>query len=781
MKYLDAIFLLTTIPFIRFRYIPLANNAPTEFGFLEDDFKIDQSPDLLGRKKYALQIARGILSTKTLEKSFVIAINSPWGFGKSAFLSMIHSYLIHPLVTPVTKSEQDLFEIYKSSINNTIIVTYNPWRNLDDKKIIKDFLDELSKAFSEYHPHLSNLLHEYAKYLGKLDDSKFTKLLQTSIESLKPSDSTTALYNEINDNLEKIKKRVVIKIDDLDRLNGNELIDILKLIRNTANFKNTFFLVAYDHNYVLNTINKSNLISNKEEYLQKIVQLEVTLPTFNGNVLLEYFRSEIQKSPSLNIDYQKINSAIVELSGITVPFPQSSQERQATGKTLELTGAELVSLFSKMDNSPLLIHTVLKSIRDVVRLINSFKITYSAIGRIGDPFEILLLDIIKTKYLSIYQLLSNRQLIKIGEQQRYIFDQQAFSAYTSLPSCEVLNIRPSEVPIIEKCLNHLFSAERPPFFRSITYPQYFSLYFSYEAPNTIDIRDIEASLLNNASTFPELLKQASDQQRVDIQTYIYSLKDFSTVEQYQSAIEALMHLNKYEEKISISQIRTLLYDKPLIERLFPEKETLSSFVSRILSTNTYPIRARAEIAFQELYKIVNRNDQDPETFMIITDKKKLQDFMCSYLNESILSSGYFDEESYNLYVRTMAEIEFPSRKIRITPCANLAAKQIITDEPYRYLTKIFVRVHPEPSFEGKYFHFDPFIDYYFNNNFEEILTYLNSQIGLPDFTPQENATYQKLINRFQLEGYPRFDKFFVDNQNEISDYLTFIKHPSNQK
>lgn len=46
----------------------------------------------------------------------------------------------------------------------------------------------------------------------------------------------------------------MVVIDDLDRLEGTELMAVLKLIRITANFKNLIFIVAYDKGFVANAL-----------------------------------------------------------------------------------------------------------------------------------------------------------------------------------------------------------------------------------------------------------------------------------------------------------------------------------------------------------------------------------------------------------------------------------------------------------------------------------------------------------------------------------------------
>lgn len=95
-------------------------------------------------------------------------------------------------------------------------------------------------------------------------------------------------------------KPFAIFIDDLDRLEGNELFEVLRLIRITANFRNVVFIVAYDRDYICNVLNESKNIKRAEEYIQKIFHLEVSLPKFEDETLLDVFIDETVRIASLN-------------------------------------------------------------------------------------------------------------------------------------------------------------------------------------------------------------------------------------------------------------------------------------------------------------------------------------------------------------------------------------------------------------------------------------------------------------------------------------------------
>ncbi|WP_422653172.1 hypothetical protein IZU89_15130 [Cellulophaga lytica] len=75
-------------------------------------------------------------------------------------------------------------------------------------------------------------------------------------KTLLSESSSYDIYNRINLTLKDLNKRFVVFVDDLDRLSNKEVLQVLKLVRNTANFKNFIFIVALDKDYILNELMK---------------------------------------------------------------------------------------------------------------------------------------------------------------------------------------------------------------------------------------------------------------------------------------------------------------------------------------------------------------------------------------------------------------------------------------------------------------------------------------------------------------------------------------------
>lgn len=74
-------------------------------------------------------------------------------------------------------------------------------------------------------------------------------------------EDSNVFKSKIADKLKDIDSKIVVAIDDIDRLDSNELFEVLRLIRNTANLPNLIFLVTYDKDYVIKQL-KNKGISN---------------------------------------------------------------------------------------------------------------------------------------------------------------------------------------------------------------------------------------------------------------------------------------------------------------------------------------------------------------------------------------------------------------------------------------------------------------------------------------------------------------------------------------
>ncbi|EAK1248923.1 P-loop NTPase fold protein [Campylobacter lari] len=111
------------------------------------------------------------------------------------------------------------------------------------------------------------------------------------------------IKEEINSEIKNIGKKIIIVIDDLDRLADTDIQEIFQLVRSIADFKNTIYILAYDNEVVTKALDKIQK-DKGERYIEKIVQVPIVLPKLNKANLTAIF---MQKIEQFSFVYEKID------------------------------------------------------------------------------------------------------------------------------------------------------------------------------------------------------------------------------------------------------------------------------------------------------------------------------------------------------------------------------------------------------------------------------------------------------------------------------------------
>ncbi|WP_338987683.1 P-loop NTPase fold protein [Fusobacterium animalis] len=97
-----------------------------------------------------------------------------------------------------------------------------------------------------------------------------------------------SLKDNINNKLTNLNKKIIIVIDDIDRLCDEEIREMFQLVKSIADFKNTIYILSYDREIVTKALDKTQQ-GKGEEYLEKIVQVPLVLPYISKNDLDKIF------------------------------------------------------------------------------------------------------------------------------------------------------------------------------------------------------------------------------------------------------------------------------------------------------------------------------------------------------------------------------------------------------------------------------------------------------------------------------------------------------------
>jgi hypothetical protein len=224
--------------------------------------------DRFNRYRFSSRIADTIIKRDTKE-GLVIGLYGIWGEGKSSVLNMI---------------EKDL-----SENNEVLIVKFNPWRFKDEDALILNFFKNISIVLDK---ELNTKTEKLGRFLSKY--GSITSVVNLNLSEIGKSLSDfdiEKLKERVNDFLENSNKKVIVIIDDIDRLDKQELFALFKLIKLTGDFANTYYILSFDDEMVASSIGERYADGNKisgYNFLEKIIQVPLIIPQALSKDLLNY-------------------------------------------------------------------------------------------------------------------------------------------------------------------------------------------------------------------------------------------------------------------------------------------------------------------------------------------------------------------------------------------------------------------------------------------------------------------------------------------------------------
>lgn len=308
---------------------PIKNKDDDRLGFSEDiDLLISKLP-------------------KETEQAYSVGIVGSWGSGKTSYLNLLEK-----------KLNKEQF----------IVIKFNPRHSLNACTIQEDFFHELFSTLKKYDSRFSSSFKDYLKAINIIGENKFL----SSFLSIHQLWNSGREKQKISEAIKRLGKRVVVFIDDFDRLLREEVIEVLKLIDGNASFSNMIFFAAYDKQH-LNKILVSENTSETKLFSDKYFSIEQSAPFATNEVLWE----EIVKSC----------------------------------KKLKVHDPAFTELHSKESRLYFSINRILPTLRDVRRLSNLF-LRYETIKNEINFRDYFLLMLIKYRWNKEYLELKNKKYLR---------------------------------------------------------------------------------------------------------------------------------------------------------------------------------------------------------------------------------------------------------------------------------------------------------------------------------------------------------------------------------
>ncbi|KWT66762.1 Phage T7 exclusion protein [Hyphomicrobium sulfonivorans] len=253
----------------------------------EDRPLVDGADDEYGFAPIAEKLADSI-ARLSLSEGVVFGIEGPWGSGKTSFLNFLRA------------------SIQKNG--DAHVLSLAPWLIGDSRSLVASLVESIApvlekaeeEAGDQWNKHKdravksADLVRAYASRTGRgiaplaklaglvVPGASFAgDLLEAASDTLDKFDlksSDEELKAQITERILALDVRFVVMIDDLDRLEPSQAVEVMRLIRSVADFPRVAYVVCYDREVLAHALEQGLSVQDGDLYLQKIVQLTFALP-----------------------------------------------------------------------------------------------------------------------------------------------------------------------------------------------------------------------------------------------------------------------------------------------------------------------------------------------------------------------------------------------------------------------------------------------------------------------------------------------------------------------
>ena len=215
---------------------------------IDNDIKCTKD-DLLDFKKLYESISNH-LSYYEEKDTLIISIEGEWGSGKTSLSNFI--------IEKIEEIEE------KNIVSNEIlhkkifVIKFSPWMITDLNNLIKYFFSELMKTILKINKKLKKqqVIDDFKKFVQLITPDKFTiGGAEYSIDKFFNSEESIFKSKvKIANYLKDLESKILIVVDDIDRLTDSETEIFFRLIKGIADFDNLIYLLLFDKVIVSNSL-----------------------------------------------------------------------------------------------------------------------------------------------------------------------------------------------------------------------------------------------------------------------------------------------------------------------------------------------------------------------------------------------------------------------------------------------------------------------------------------------------------------------------------------------
>jgi predicted KAP-like P-loop ATPase len=288
--------------------------------------------DRFGIDPFAQALARAI-SDMPAPKGAVIAVNGPWGSGKSSVLQLI---LFH-LNSLIDQQKLRVIQFRPWWLSGTDAITAAFFSDLEaaiGRSVGKQALDALQKITRRvlgFGKAAETAADMYVPGAGKAVEG-----VTHAVESLLPNEDDIATqHQKISELLDKADRRFLVLIDDIDRLAPDEAIQVFKLVKSVGQLPNVLYVLAFDRELAEKVVSEK-YPSEGPHYLEKIVQAAFEVPAVSPEDLRAAFMTEVNTTCPATESEDPVRTMNI-MYGVVTPLLQSPRDLKRLIGMLQVT------------------------------------------------------------------------------------------------------------------------------------------------------------------------------------------------------------------------------------------------------------------------------------------------------------------------------------------------------------------------------------------------------------------------------------------------------------
>ncbi|MGR7464334.1 KAP family P-loop NTPase fold protein [Klebsiella aerogenes] len=230
--------------------------------------------DLYGISHFSDALAKSIINIQA-PVGTTIALNGPWGSGKSSAINLIRSALI------------------KANDTKLVVTEFKCWWYRGEEALALAFLQQLNTVLGDaFGDNARNLIRKLGRgilqagpiigpMLAMTPASGFSGIVGGVFDAAKrlfpKTDTLEYVFKELTKILEQENRRFLVIIDDMDRLSPEEALAIFRLIKSVGRLPNVMYLVVFDRQLAEKAVSEK-YPSEGPHFLEKIIQAGFDVP-----------------------------------------------------------------------------------------------------------------------------------------------------------------------------------------------------------------------------------------------------------------------------------------------------------------------------------------------------------------------------------------------------------------------------------------------------------------------------------------------------------------------